>query len=795
MKGRWTMLLAATALASVLSLSGCGSDGSDGAAGADGADGVDGIAGAPGADGTDGIDATIDPVLQAKAESCNVCHGGSGDMHQAEYNKYLDSNLELAITDMTSVEGAAADTWDLTLTFSIDVDGQPLIDAAGTSPSVDSIGFYVAQRDDNGDWLTSGGGFYPALAAGNSESNGDGTYTLEQNLTYNASAFVGGAIIGKIATDELNIADVNTGARVHLYDNLAHDIFDIGNIGTWESAANVEACESCHGKPYNKHGNIAAVVPGSPDFLQCHACHVDDKNGGHEDWQYLVDDPYGYATDAAPTADYTYTRSFMNDVHMSHAMEFPYPQSMANCATCHEGKLETVLADANFTLETCKSCHPVTGVDAWPKTFDAAGDEILDSRGRSVPGIYYARNRAPALSYIWFTRGVTFHNEGQTCESCHMGQVADSVFSDLHTGYDARITDATDEVKYADKLTASIDSIDVTDSVVTVEFSVDDADMVPYIYLSFYGWDSKQMIVASHTRDANSLRYEAAPGDDNALFVFTPNALGATSYTAVMDLTTYMAESTNDIPTLIADGVIKTGAITIAPRYTTAAGVGVGLDAVIMNFDVADGTEVADYFTDGAATVDNAKCEACHDKLAVTFHGGSGRSTVEACRNCHVTTSGGSHLEMQSRSIDSYVHAVHSFQPFDIGDVDFTDPVEAMRYEHHAHATFPNFTITNCEACHTAGVYNVPDQAESLPGLLSSSDDVDGRALTVPEYVTGPASRACGACHRADLINENEFGALAAFNAHTQMGGTLVENDADDVVLYGIIDKIMAMFQ
>ena len=51
----------------------------------------------------------------------------------------------------------------------------------------------------------------------------------------------------------------------------------------------------------------------------------------------------------------------MNDVHMSHAMEFPYPQSMSNCVTCHEGKLDTVLSDANFKVETCKSCHPVTG--------------------------------------------------------------------------------------------------------------------------------------------------------------------------------------------------------------------------------------------------------------------------------------------------------------------------------------------------------------------------------------------------------------------------------------------------
>ena len=54
----------------------------------------------------------------------------------------------------------------------------------------------------------------------------------------------------------------------------------------------------------------------------------------------------------------------MNDVHMSHAMEFPYPQSMANCVTCHAGKLDTVLADTNFTITTCRSCHPVTGAKA-----------------------------------------------------------------------------------------------------------------------------------------------------------------------------------------------------------------------------------------------------------------------------------------------------------------------------------------------------------------------------------------------------------------------------------------------
>jgi hypothetical protein len=66
------------------------------------------------------------------------------------------------------------------------------------------------------------------------------------------------------------------------------------------------------------------------------------------------------ATDAIK-AKYGYKTTLMNDVHMSHSMEFPYPQSMSNCVTCHAAKLDKILTDANFKVATCQSCHPVTG--------------------------------------------------------------------------------------------------------------------------------------------------------------------------------------------------------------------------------------------------------------------------------------------------------------------------------------------------------------------------------------------------------------------------------------------------
>jgi hypothetical protein len=90
-----------------------------------------------------------------------------------------------------------------------------------------------------------------------------------------------------------------------------------------------------------------------------------------------------------------------------------------------------------------------------------------------------------------------------------------------------------------------------------------------------------------------------------------------------------------------------------------------------------------------------------------------------------------------------------------------------------------------------------------MPGVLSKSYTISDRAIgTLPEYVTGPASRACGGCHRADFINADNAGELASFLAHTDAFGTLVENDDPDIaeddnyeVLFGIIDKLMGFFE
>ena len=806
-------------------------EGDDGAAGAAGAAGP---AGATGADGPAGPPGTgLDPLEAAKVEACATCHGDVGEeKHQSEYDKYVDaSTLALTINNVTSVADGAG-TFTVTVDFSITDNGMPLIEGPGLA-SMDQKRFYAVQYDSaTGQYLNSTSlhqitsGSFTNVVAGAAP----GDYVLTRTTRPYApetplAPFDGAQVYGYIARGALLEhagdagSELPSGTHVHLYDDVSNTAMAFGTAAaadpnSYVSAANVAGCEKCHGTPYMKHGYRNPIVAGLPDFGSCKSCHYDDRNGGHRDWQYMVDQPFNWATGVALAAgEYDYKAKLMNDVHMAHAMEFPFPQSMANCATCHEGKLTQILDNSNFVPETCLSCHPVKGTDAWPET--ATADE----------GVYHQGHRAPPFEYLWAELGVEgFHDVVATpnCQACHGAGVAPP-FNQLHSGYDEHISDDTGQ-RYADLFTVSIDQVTRSGDLLTVNFSSNDAAIVPELLVSFYGWDSKHYLVGGHERDANpacqgfrpgcNMEYvpESSGGSANPLFTEDAASVPG-NWMVTADMAAWQLTKTDTIPVLIANGDVRKAEIILLPELDVG-GEEVALNAVSKTFDLGTGAFVADYFHGANATVDMEKCNVCHDQLATTFHANSGRGGggVQVCKNCHTTTFPGSHVEMGSRSIENYVHSIHSFQDFDIGDTfEIFDPVLAKRYDQHINHVFPNFTIRNCEACHLEGTFDVPDQSQSMPGVLAASDDVatwyvivgglaiedpSGRNIgTVPEVVTGPASRACGACHRSRLINRDLAGDLAAFNAHTEAGGTFVENDAEDTVLFDIIYKIMSMFE
>ena len=819
-----------------------GEAGAKGDPGEAGGKGDPGTAGDPGAKGDPGqdvdpktlaeIQAKLDEAGNVQPESCATCHAGVGmKTHQGVYNKYTDeSTLALAYVGATATPntGDDAGTFNTTVTFTITKNGLPYQDIVGL-PSFQKQAFYSVDYNTTTSLYAKSASFSTRTSFPTPVAGQPGTYTVNNaKVPYDITANgFNGIFYGYVTQDVLDTEGMP------LYDNVASMGKAFGAQATtpYQSAANVKGCEKCHGKPYMKHGYRAAVVPGLGDFAACKVCHFDDRSGGHQDWQLLVDDPARYAdldvlakaAAAVGNEDkntvkknmspeeltkYAYTANVMNDVHMSHAMEFPYPQSMATCATCHEGKMNVILDDSKFVKSTCISCHPVTGSEKYGTA-------------------------ARALETIWTKANLLSMHQNSTaaCNSCHSetGSASTKRLKDLHNGgFNPMIYSAAGAKRFADVFKASIDTatFDAATNKLTIEFSAtedggaatiathDATDITPTVMIGLYGYDTKDFIVNAHGSDADKNRLLEFPIDGkttNPRFKVVSSANA--SWKIEVDLTMWA--------TMITAKTIKRAEISVLPalanivndkdenagtcdpacsrgNHCNASNACVANDDVILALDAPSRT-----FDLGANAFDDAfykdivdvkKCNACHDALGTSFHSGNRGGNVRVCRTCHVVSAGGSHLEMQSRSIDSYVHAIHSFQAFDPGDIDFTDKVEKVRYQHHVEHVFPNFTIKNCEACHNPGTYtDPPDQSKSLPGLLSKSDTVEGRNIgAVPGYATGPGARACGACHRAHFINEDKAGELVAFNQHVKRNGYLVEDATG--VLDKVIERIMSWF-
>lgn len=715
--------------------------------------------------------------VSANLETCSICHNNAGENHQAAYDElYQDGVIE--VTGLAYSFTPAPDT--TTVTFKMTKNGEPINGGA-----VENLAIYWVKYD--GTEFVGGQRLSIKGQISYDPASGVTTSTLvekeagaEGYVDYNNVSGENGMVV-------LYGRDETMGqlpARVFQAKYPFAAILETGAGVDYVSAANDAGCVKCHTDPYLKHGYIYAQVNGDPatDFLTCKACHLDDGEGEHLEWQLMVEDPTTAAAFLAEEVElteaqkeqYAYHPNLMNDVHMSHAMEFPYPQSMANCATCHEGKLDTVLADENFNITTCKSCHPVNGVKG-----PAEGEEepAYDTTELALVNIL------PPAIHGSMDLATT------DCLSCHAEGKSASTFKQIHTGYDQAIYTAEGQ-RYSDAIKVTIDNATLDGNQLTVQFSaaqepaiegIDVAAIKPTMLVGLYGWDTKDFVVGAHERlfddngdgaidSKDSRALEVVVGEEHPRMTTVSAADGKWEVTA--DLSEWAD--------LLADGTVKRVEIGVLPTLEIGDGEALAINAVTRTFDLGSNAFADEFFSPIAKVQDG--CNTCHDALATNFHQPSYGGSTIACRMCHITKSGGSHLEMQSRSLDSYIHAIHSSQAFDLGDINFADPVEAMHYEHHVEFPYPTHGVTNCESCHVEGAYEVPDQAKSLPGILSASETTNGWDRNMgefPAYVTGPAIRACGGCHRAEQINEDSYGGLVTLNQHMTQGGYMVEAGDD----------------
>ncbi len=727
-------------------------------------------------------------------ETCAICHKDAGEKHQASYDELYQDGV-IKVTDVAYAFTSAPDT--TTITFKMTKNGQPF-----DPKQADNISIYFVPYAD-GKFQ-----FDPPAER----------LALKGNLTWDGAGNVTSTLVEKEAgaedfVDYTDISGVNgliviygrdetvrriPGTRVDQNRFPFAAVLETGAGVDYVSPANNDGCELCHTQPYLKHSYIYGQVDNdsATDFYTCKACHLDNGTGEHFEWQLLVEDPPLAAQFLAGEVELTeeqhqqfaYNPSVMNDVHMSHAMEFPYPQSMANCVTCHAGKLDAVLTDATFNITTCRSCHPMTGAKAEAAEGE---DPAYDTTGLALKTLLTGPHANMDLATT-------------DCSTCHGEGKMAPAWSVAHTGYDTTIYTA-DGIRYSDAISVTIESAMLDGDTLSVKFSaaespdiegVDAADIVPSVLVGLYGWNTKDFVVGAHERlfddngdgtidskDMRTLEFEVGAEHPR---MKTVSAEGG-QWEITADLSPWKD--------LIANGTVKRVEVGVLPALVVDEQE-LAIDATTRTFDLAANAFDDKYFKPIA---DIEKCQNCHAALATNFHSPDYGGSVTACRMCHVTKSGGSHLEMQSRSLDSYAHAIHSGQAFDISDIDFGDPVQAMHYEHHIAFPYPTHANTNCESCHFPGTYEVPDQGKSLPGLLSASDDnetLDRDIESVPSYVTGPATRACGGCHRAELIKEDSAGGFAMLKEHMDMGGYFVEaGEAPLETLQSVFDEVMPLFK
>ena len=791
------ILLGTLILTAVLFTACAGPEGPQGPAGPAGPTGSAGPAGPAGAPAESAV-----PVAASKAvqfESCNGCHEGAGDTHQKYYDMlYQDGVIQVTDVAYKFNAGAGGTTDTTVVTFKMTKDGKPISGA-----SVENSNIYFA-------------------AYTGTTFEGAGRLSLKGKLSYDDKTGVTTSTLAELAStdkayiDYVDESKVDGVLVVYGYDKQVGSLparikqvqfpyaamLKIGKVD-YASAANNDGCEKCHTDPYLKHGNIYAQVGGDPatDFITCKVCHLDNGEGGHFEWQLTADDPEagaeflaageGAATDEIK-AKYGYKTTLMNDVHMSHAMEFPYPQSMSNCVTCHEGKLDKVLSDANFNGATCKSCHPVTG------SVKKDGDTVIFD----------------TTTYALATILPSGHDLNSDCTACHGEGKAAPAFNKIHTGYDKSIyladgTRISDVVKVAidDKAAYGADANTLTFSFGQTssrkdlnDFGLDLKTMKPTVLVSLYGYNTKDFLVGGHERlkdDNGDGTIDSKDGRAMELVLDGEAQNPRVTMVSFLDGKWIVSVDLSDWKDQIKNGSIKRAEIAVLPALSNADGVVVALDAVSRTFDIG-ANKFNDKFYGPISNVNN--CESCHDALGTTFHSPDRGGNLVVCRMCHITKSGGSHLELQSRSLDSYIHAIHSSQQFDIADVDFTDPAQAEKFMLDSELPFPKHGVTDCESCHNPGTYNVPNQSKSLPGILSASEnELKGKTrniANIPSYVTGPASRACGSCHRAELINEDEANGIATFNAHIAQYGYMVEaGDKPVSTLESVWTQIMGLFK
>ncbi|UCF37581.1 MAG: OmcA/MtrC family decaheme c-type cytochrome [Acidobacteriota bacterium] len=460
-----------------------------------------------------------------------------------------------------------------------------------------------------------------------------------------------------------------------------------GEVETIRSIVSNEACARCH-DPLILHGRRHSVE-------LCIMCHyegvIDPDTGNTVDMREMIHKIH-YGEDL--TNGYTII-GYRNSVHdYSHVV---LPQDIRNCETCHDAETasQAEAAYLNPTRAACGSCHD---------------DVIWESGEGHAGGAQVSDNM---------------------CANCHMPE------GELE--YDASVKGAhTIESK-----SAQLAGINVTDVVVTnngpggsidVTFTMTNDDGTP---IDMAEMNRMRLQIAGPSGDYTSgWREDVVAGAVPA---------GGGSFRQATG--TYTLSSAQMLPE-DASGTWAVGfngrrIVTLNAGTTKEREVRETMENEVFYTAVTDAEAVP-----RRAIVDDAKCEECHEDLAM--HGSNYHNASGYCQLCHTPMLGGSDEEEpgDSATFPLLIHRIHN------GANLTRDYFEGEFSEVH----YPG-DLRNCAKCHVGdsweggrGVAATPTPLELYSPMLSTSVAClgchDSEPAQAHAYLnTAPFGEACTACH------------------------------------------------
>jgi OmcA/MtrC family decaheme c-type cytochrome len=458
------------------------------------------------------------------------------------------------------------------------------------------------------------------------------------------------------------------------------------------SRRDVEYCVVCH--------NPATTDPDSGESLElsymAHSIHL----GEHRSTPYIV---YGFGNDEYSAGDVT------------------YPQPITLCEKCHQLSAATPQGDdwqTNAGVAACGGCH----IEGLNKAYSA-------TTGRYTYTFTHPPGSLPP-DFLTF-------NDGE-CKGCHSQGGPGGGIYEVHAQDPARKAIVNGN-RFTYRILGVQNAAVGQSPTVTFQILLDGVPMTKNEIMDGgglrldFGWTTQDI---HNIADIAGNQYAANRGA-----AITVDLIANMASVVDNGNGTYSYTLTQPLPSGFSDPVLGTGLMVVLEGRRVVDGSNASPDSafcprVDTDPDPPDLNCAIAGTSPRPRIVDQAKCNACHEK--VTAHGGSRAGDPMTCTVCHSPSlggawdaAGGGTEDFGPLALGAFIHGVHK------STVPAVDPV-----------TYPQ-ELARCEGCHLAGTFNTA-RPGALPITMDAGTTLATGAATLAwqdDLANSATAGSCKGCH------------------------------------------------